>query len=307
MLTYEEFKEFIYKVLREEFGGSASFILKTVPKLNGTSYEGLGIDLGIPEISPMLPIEKIYSLYQLRPLMLDKIIAHVQNMAANIPEEIRGLVRAMDEKENMENRIFMRVINYDKNRKWLEEVPHRKVLDLALTFYVGAGGKCSNDYIINLNNQMAESMGLTIEKLEELAYRNMSAVQKPVLKNVEEILSESLSDDFILSGCGEAGAMDEIFVLSNEADHLGAVCMFYEQVLENWAEKISDDFYILPSSLHEVLLVPRLGNEDWRSLRQMVRCINKTVVDEKEILSDEIYIYERGKGEIRLADNNLKE
>lgn len=74
--------------------------------------------------------------------------------------------------------------------------------------------------------------------------------------------------------------------------------MFYEGVLRGFAEQIQDDFYILPSSIHELMLVPKAGNEDWEGLRQMVREINDSVIDETEVLSGEVYYYSRKENEV---------
>lgn len=306
MLSFNEFKEAVYKELRKEFGEKTNLVFKTVDKLNGTSYEGMGIDMGVSGIRPMLSIEKYYYIYQFQPMALNELMESIKNMVKNIPEEICRLTEEIKGGKTPKNRIFMRVINNDKNRGWLEEAPHKKVLDLALTFYIGAGGRCRNDYVINLNNRMMEDMGLGIEELEELARENMSTYQKPVIKNIDEIISEP-GVDLSSTGYNEDEDMDGMFVLTNEADKLGAVCMFYEQVLEGWAERLHDDIYILPSSIHETLLISRKGKKNWELLRQMVQDMNKNFIEGNEILSDEIYIFERAAGKVTFADKSLEE
>ena len=93
-----------------------------------------------------------------------------------------------------------------------------------------------------------------------------------------------------------------MFVLTNESNLFGAACIIYPNLLQHYAAEAQTDFYILPSSIHEVILL--LDDEYVQSseeLREMVRETNRMVVDQEEVLSDHIYHYDREKDEIRIA------
>ena len=96
--------------------------------------------------------------------------------------------------------------------------------------------------------------------------------------------------------------MVPMYVLSNKSKLNGSGCIFYHNLLHNLCEKLECDLYILPSSIHEVILL--LDDEYVQSseeLREMVRETNRMVVDQEEVLSDHIYHYDREKDEIRIA------
>lgn len=90
-------------------------------------------------------------------------------------------------------------------------------------------------------------------------------------------------------------AAGELFVLTNEEGLNGAGTVLYEGILDSFSDQIKGGFYILPSSIHEVLLVPEKEGSDPAALSELVKEVNRTVVDEGEILSDRIYYYEKGQ------------
>ena len=89
-----------------------------------------------------------------------------------------------------------------------------------------------------------------------------------------------------------------MFVLTNSEGLFGASCMLYDQLIHSYAERFQSDFYILPSSIHEVILVPAFKNELMDLFSEMVREVNQSQVAAEEILSDHAYYYSREKDTI---------
>ena len=82
-----------------------------------------------------------------------------------------------------------------------------------------------------------------------------------------------------------------MYVLSNSSKVFGAASILYPDVLKNFAEKLDRDLYILPSSVHEVILLPKRSETEWETLQEMVKEVNATQLEEVEILSDSVYSY----------------
>jgi len=118
---------------------------------------------------------------------------------------------------------------------------------------------------------------VSIEPIEELIFRNWADEKK------ERLLEELKADRIQIP----------LFVLSNRQRMQGAVCMFYPGVLRKFAGRIGRNLYILPSSVHEVLLLPDQGDKDSQELLQMVTEINENCVADCEILADSVYYYRR--------------
>jgi len=92
--------------------------------------------------------------------------------------------------------------------------------------------------------------------------------------------------------------------MSNWDHNYGAVEMIYgTSTLKEFADKMESDLYVLPCSVHEVILIPLEYDEEIvRGYSQMVREINKFYVEPEEVLADHIYFFSRKEGRVRLAE-----
>ena len=90
-------------------------------------------------------------------------------------------------------------------------------------------------------------------------------------------------------------------VLSNRQRMNGAVCLIYPDVLERLAEECGKDLYILPSSVHETILLADSGKERPRELKSMIVQVNRTQVAPEEVLTDSLYRYDRGKRRVEIV------
>lgn len=85
----------------------------------------------------------------------------------------------------------------------------------------------------------------------------------------------------------------DMIVVSNELGINGAAVVLYDGVMEQIANEYDSDLYLLPSSIHEMIVVP-CGDEDlYNTFSSMVNSINQGYVDEDEVLSDRVYIYRK--------------
>ena len=91
-----------------------------------------------------------------------------------------------------------------------------------------------------------------------------------------------------------------MFVLTNESNLFGAACIIYPNLLQHYAAEAQTDFYILPSSIHEVILVPTLDCDNYPELSEMVQEVNDTQLQDDEILSIHAYYYSRKSNEITM-------
>ena len=91
-----------------------------------------------------------------------------------------------------------------------------------------------------------------------------------------------------------------MYVLTNQNKLNGASCILYEHLLELFADRLGADLYILPSSVHEVILIPATSDTSFAELSRMVKEVNETQVSPEEILSDHVYYFSRNSRSIRM-------
>ena len=139
----------------------------------------------------------------------------------------------------------------------------------------------------------------------------MEKTNHPALVSMDDIMSEMISGyhpDNLLeqSKCIEENARVPMYVLSNERKSYGAASMICPGVMEKVDQLFPEGFYILPSSIHETLIIPKDGAMTPKELGEMVREVNRTEVLREEVLSDRVYEYDREKGKIRQVTESLE-
>jgi hypothetical protein len=153
------------------------------------------------------------------------------------------------------------------------------------------------------------SWRITKDELYKLAKRNTLKLLPPVIKTMNEIVGDLLKDEFeeqyddrIFDDLFEIDSERPVlYVLSNAKKINGAGCILYDNCLKDFAMSHNSDVIILPSSVHEVILVPNRG-ENYMELREMVCQINESEVPEEEVLSDRIYRYSCQECNISLVE-----
>lgn len=185
--------------------------------------------------------------------------------------------------------IRYQLINYERNRELLQLVPHIRYLDLVIVFYGIIDEEENTSYGL-LTWQGMYAMGLTEEETERLASENTPRDMPCVLDSLEKIVERILGKaDLEPTGL-------PMYVLTNKQCIFGAACILYPNLLQRISGILGSDLYILPSSIHECILIPENAGADRKELEEIVREINRTQVPEAEILSDHVYIY-RAKGD----------
>ena len=120
---------------------------------------------------------------------------------------------------------------------------------------------------------------------------NMMEIMGEIISNSTDNLHPDMVDVFFEMDSVYEDNMMPMFVATNSKKVNGAGVILYDGLLRTFAEKIGGDFYILPSSVHEVIFVPANGDMDARYLIQMVKEVNATEVSPDEVLSDNVYMY----------------
>jgi len=196
--------------------------------------------------------------------------------------------------DSVKDKLTVRLLEKKRNREFLATMPHVSVghgLAVIADINMGDGG---GEWRIAVNNNVLESLGIDKEQLFADAMANAKTYEPATLVDMSSALFApervNLLDRNEPLAPEEVGGM---YVLTNASGSLGAAALFYPDVKEKAAELIGGDYYILPSSVHEVILVPDTPGIEAKDLCEMVKQANRTVVDEKDILSDNVYHYSK--------------
>ncbi|MCR5481734.1 MAG: DUF5688 family protein [Clostridia bacterium] len=307
IMSYEEFKERIKNEILDylpEFAEEGEVRIGIVNKVN-QKLEALQIFPGGEKsntISPNVYLEHVYDRYK-KCSDMEETLEKTAEIIREGFKNVKNLGPA-DFKMDPDSIVFM-LMNRAKNEEYLRRIPHRDVLDLALVyrmiFSTGSNGLVS----AVIGKAQMEELGLNEEELYNLALKNSKKIFPEKMRRVGEMLADMLNLGAARPGLPGSDNFDEemkmpLYVLSNSAGINGASAMLYEEVLEKCVSEIGDNVYILPSSIHEVLLLPeKSGNPE--DLREIVKEVNASHVALNEILSDEVYFYKKGSGKLQIA------
>lgn len=295
MITFEEFAQIIVARVEELAEGRIQVRIDEILKNNGLKLLGVVAAREDTDVSPVIYLDKFYAGYKNGVCTIDEIVQKVHDLLELHSEKVPVEIKVSDflSWDKMKPHIFARLINAEWNRELLEKIPHRRVMDLAEVYYVKAAGKNKKDGIgsILIYHEHGKIWNVGEADLHEAASNNMIAEQSAFV-SMEEIIGE-LTGNLIHGSCG-------MYVLTNGDRIYGASEILKEDTLCSIAEQMQDDFIILPSSVHEVIVIPKKDDE-YARLAEMVRETNATQLAPDEILSNHVYRYDRTTKEISIA------
>lgn len=302
-MDYKMFKECILEGLKERFGKDSQIEYVEVLKNNGIKLDGILLrkEKGI---TPTVYVNDFYDEYEED---LEEIIDRMESLIRNNTIREDYDVDSLIEFEKIKDRVVYKLINFDKNEDLLKTTPHKKFLDLAVVYYISLDDDCFEQASILINNSHLKLWEKNTDEIDELARYNAPRLLKPELKSMKETLEE-----MIRPGCFDEDEEfgDELFddsddcgmyVLTNEKKLFGASALLYDNVIKDFADKMKSGLYILPSSVHEVIMVPEKFVNEASMLDDMIVEVNETQVPKVDVLSDHSYYYSIEKGFVSCA------
>lgn len=188
------------------------------------------------------------------------------------------------------------VVGYESNKEWLKNIPHERIADLAV-FAKWKFDNADRDSVLSskVTEPLLAHLQLTKEEALKIAKTNTarSAELKSMNEVMEEIIKEAVDDDGLAADLAAGLEDSPLYVLTTESGLDGASLIADKKVLKQVHEELGEDFYILPSSIHEVILVGKTEVDgDVDSLREMVQSVNEKEVPTEERLSDNVYEFD---------------
>ena len=296
MLNYDEFKRELLKRVRERAGSEVTVEIVAIQKNNRTKKDVIAFSDKENNLQPLIYMDSIYSQYCAGAELSVCVGFAVEVYRSAMEIDIDT---AYKEWKNVRGKIEMTVINKAWNEDAMSGIPHMDFLDLVLYCRVIIDKNENGVASMIVQKHMLKEWDISEEELWEAAFSNLKTEEFEI-KDVNEVL-RFIFPERDLTGLPDKNKFESaLYVLTNKYQNRGAIGMLRTDLLEKFAEWGDCDLYILPSSIHEVLLLA--DNEiPVDELRRMVRSVNRGVVDEMDRLSDEVYYYQRGSGKLEIV------
>ena len=238
--------------LEAEIRTGKKFIVEEVQKPYG-NY--MGLRLADERITPCFNLDEMYASGK-----------DITTLAKVIEEQINNpyLVEEINNYDMIKDKLFVKLL--PANKEYLKDVPHRMVGDVAMIASVKMEGG-ENLVSANVTNQLLQIYGVSEEQLFSDA-----------LKSSEKTMPVELTD------------MGPFTCVANKMKMYGASALFYEGVLDELCRTYGDELYIIPSSVHEMLVLPALGDPDY--IRETIANVNLSLVSKEDFLSNSLFYYD---------------
>lgn len=288
-MDYNELLDHVCDYINEKLDGAKAVVMSTV-KNNGVKLSGLSISKEGVNAAPTIYMENFYLDYLNGTdiwEIAEKVIEIYNNTAVSKDIDVDFFMNYEKAKSHM----FIKLINAEKNEELLKSVPHETCMDLAVVAYCKIKSKEIGNGSILINNKHLEMWNIKSGELFADARENTGQTSSMKIRDIMDVLRESgpLFVDDILPPV-ETEDRTGMYVVTSEDGFYGAAYMAMPDKLREMSDKLEGDFYIIPSSVHELLILPKeCGDLD--VLKEMIVDVNESVVEREEVLADHAYYY----------------
>ncbi len=334
-MNYEKFtkevKRGLEKLVQEKLD-EGIVVIRNVTKNNNVRMRAVSIMRKCDKATPTIYLREYYNEHKhgkdiadICNEIFDVYLLGLDTLKTNIS------IKDLSDFDKIKEQIYYRLVNYEMNKTMLKSVPHIKFLDLAIIFYIMVACHEEGQATALIYNSHIEQWNKSFHEIRDIAFQNTWEKYPPVIKRMEDIVSEMLIEDMLAdvdmnqSEDGEIVSEEtkygeytyhevrdmireeveklklnenmDMYVMTNTLKTNGAVCITYPGAIREFAEKKGEDIYIIPSSVHEVILIPGVS---WNKgdIDRMIHEVNKTQLEPVDVLSNHVYIYRKDINEI---------
>ncbi|MDR2889004.1 MAG: DUF5688 family protein [Lachnospiraceae bacterium] len=321
-MEYANFLVAIKEAVQNMMGDEVTVTITSIRKNNGITLDGMLIARKERGISPAYYVNNQY-----QAMLEGKAIAAIAEEIVDLyersdfPHQLN--LEFFNSAEEMKSNVLYKLIHFQKNRELLNDLPHLRFMDLAIVFFCNLSEEYFENGSVLIHNRHVERWNLTAEELYQSAQLNTMRLCPETIIDMEEVMRgvfiRRLKDKIGTDEGGEellkrfmeeqypnlaekefkqAKGRYKMYVLGNEDRLFGAAAMLYPGVLDRFSDEMGLGLFLLPSSVHEIIIVPDDGSMDKDELQQIVSEINDNHVDPEEVLGYTIYYYDRHSKEI---------
>ena len=183
------------------------------------------------------------------------------------------------------------IVSAEDNEEMLRALVSKPFLDLAVIMYIRLDDilQIGGDATVKVTKEILSSLKVSEAEAFDVAFSNMKK-DDYAIQDIYMAISGMIDEENIMDE-----PTGKMFVLTNKRKYLGAVGILDRDLLHS----IGNDLFILPSSIHETILVPVDENMDQKFLDSMVTEVNATQLGKEEVLSGHSYYYDFNMNEVR--------
>ena len=300
----QEFAKWIMDELEKLLGEEYWMKYMETKKGNGKIYHGILIAKETDDIGPLVYIDFYMKKYQEGSLTIPEIASAILYQIRQHPAPVSALERIQNHYDEIREEIRTAVCNYMANEEDLRYIPHKRLLDLAVFYYIPLLGKNGWDGVIRINYQLLEDWNITEDELVKQAESNFRQLEDCRVISARRFMENMLIKHF---GPKKAEMLKKrklrlpnvkVQIVSNKEHYWGACFLTNHATLQCLADSLQDDLVIIPLSVHEMIVVKMQDYGEFPITPDDLEEINNDDVAKEDRLSNNIYLYSRDREEL---------
>lgn len=301
-MNFDEFKKQLMQDIPDQINSDAKIIVaeNNVDKLQNESYQGIVVRKEGEQIGVTLNVSALYEHMDRNDISYDEMLFRATDIVEQGFEQSPEIdIASLSNYEAMKEKLIVQVVPTAENADMLANIPHHEMEDMSVVYRLNMGSSDNGRATVLVTNAMMDSYGITAEQLHQDALEFAPMNEPAVIQSMAEVLMEMMGPEM-----GEMLPPEEMpmYVASVPDRVQGAGILAYPDFMEQAKERLGGDFYVLPSSVHECILLADSGDMDRAQLEAMVKEVNETQVELSERLSDKVYHYDSEAKIFELAE-----
>lgn len=292
-MTFQTFKTSLCDLLTNQLGSGYELSVQEVTKNNHVILDGLMILAPNSHVAPTIYLNSFYDDYQ-EGKSIATIAENIYDIYQNNQLDESFSPSIFQDFQNIKDRIAYKLIHFEKNKELLKDIPHIPYLDLAIVFYCILDSHAAGNATFMIKNCHLSIWQVSDQYLYETAIHNTPKLLPDELMNMTDLIQDYLQESPNSDEC-------PMYVLSNKQKLFGASCILYQGLLLSISERFQSNLYLLPSSVHEFILIPASADLSFEDYNEMIQEVNRTQLSEEEILSDHAYFYSKDEQKLFAA------
>ena len=230
-------------------------------------------------------------------ISLDTIVNYMCKDIVNAKySNIHNKIRELTDYETAKSRLFVRLINYDRNTDILQNVVYKTLGDIAFVVCAILDERGDNIISTKILKSMVKKWGENEDNIFNEAIKNTYCISPPRFYILEKmLLTNNYSGDSFMDG-DDTFQLNDHFVgnlLSTTRQINGAIAVFLPGVAEKISEMLKSDFYMVFTSIHEVMIHSTKSGADPSDLKSVLKSTIDEATQARDYLTEKIYKYNR--------------
>lgn len=306
MLKIKEFTNEVIKMLEEKTG--KTIIKKDVIKNNGEKCVGVAAQTH-NDATPVVCLKEFYEDYK-NGKALDEVLDELYNtfkVGVEQSEKLKNQMNLLRDSNYVKDNVMAKVVSLKDNPYLTDKLyTADEDLGIAYIYYIDVdAGECGSGSCV-LSEEIYSDLDFNKKELHELAMKHTEEKENAILLGMQDVIARMMGADFgetnLLKDKNKNVEDEKMFILTNESKTNGAITILYKDVIRDVADRLNKDIFIIPSSIHEVIIVPKKDESDDRDrLTGMLREVNGASVPDNEVLSNDLFEYTRAEDELKIA------